>query len=129
MEGTAIDGLTAQQGQAIVALLNEHSMSKAAQACGVSESTLHRWMDEPAFRNAYRKARRDAFSQAVALTQRYSMMAVNVLGKVMTDPQSPAATKVSAASTLFKFGREGIELDDLAARIEALEATVKEQKS
>ena len=32
------------------------------------------------------------------------------------------AAKVSAATAMLKFGRESIELDDLAARIETLES-------
>src|SRR6185369_2629842 len=43
------------------------------------------------------------------------------LVKLMADPKTPAHARVTAASTLLKFGREGIELDDLATRIEALE--------
>jgi hypothetical protein len=125
--GTVIDGLTPEQEQAVVALLNEQSITKAAQACGTPERTLYSWLDMPPFMKAYRKARRESFSQAVALTQRYAPVAVNALAKVMTDPQSPPAAKVSAASNLLRFGREGIELDDLAARIESLEAALKEK--
>ena len=39
----------------------------------------------------------------------------------MMDDDAPASAKVAAATTLLRFGREGIELDDLAARVEALE--------
>ena len=78
-------------------------------------------MDDPDFSRAYRKARREAFGQAIALTQRYAPLAVNTLAKVMTDEDAPASAKVAAATTLLRFGREGLELDDLAARVEALE--------
>ena len=71
---------------------------------------------------AYRAARRQAFDQAIALTQRYASLAVTTLAKVMADASAANAAKVSAATAMLKFGRESIELDDLAARIETLES-------
>ena len=71
---------------------------------------------------AYRAARRQAFDQTIALTQRYASLAVTTLAKVMADASAANAAKVSAATAMLKFGRESIELDDLAARIETLES-------
>lgn len=48
-------------------------------------------------------------------------MAVATLVKVMNDNAAPPSSKVTAAAVLLKFGREGIELDDLAERVETLE--------
>lgn len=114
-------GLTPKQEDAIVRLINEPNIAKVAEACEVTDRTVYRWLQEPAFSAAYRKARRDAFSQAIALTQRYAPMAVNVLAKVMADQDAPHHARVTAAVNLLRFGREAIELDDLAARVEALE--------
>ena len=41
--------------------------------------------------------------------------------RLMTDSVSPAHVRVTAATALLRFGTEGIELDDLAARVEQLE--------
>lgn len=116
-------GLTPQQEQAIVGLINETSVAAAARASGVGQRTLHNWINDDArFMAAYRAARRHAFNQAIALTQRYASLAVTTLAKIMADASAPNAAKVSAATAMLKFGRESIELDDLAARIEALES-------
>jgi hypothetical protein len=48
-------------------------------------------------------------------------VAVAALVKVLQDGAVQASAKVTAAAVLLKFGREGIELDDLAERINALE--------
>ena len=48
-------------------------------------------------------------------------VAVATLVKVMQDGAAPPSAKVSAAGMLLKFGREGMELDDLAERVETLE--------
>ncbi len=121
------DGLTTKQESAIVALLKEPTLTKAAKVAGVGERTLHRWLRERTFADKYREARREAFSHAISLTQKYAPAAVAALTQVMADSSAPHSAKVQAASTLLRFGRQGIELDDLAARIEALESAEADQ--
>ena len=113
--------LKPKQHEAILALLVEPSIARAAEKIKVNVRTMHRWLDEPVFAAGYHKARRDAFSQAVGQLQRYAPLAANCLAKVMADAAAQPSAKVSAASAVFKFGREGIELDDLAARLKILE--------
>jgi hypothetical protein len=119
--------LTPKQEQAVVALMTQQTVVQAAESVGVNKTTLYRWLDEPAFVEAYRKARRETFSHAIAMTQRYAGLAVNTLAKVMMDERSSASAKVQAATSLLRFGREGLELEDLAARIESLECAAREK--
>ncbi len=60
-------GLTAAQERAIIALLNEQTVGRAAVAAEVGQRTLYRWLKDPTFSRAYREARRDAFGQAIAV--------------------------------------------------------------
>jgi transposase-like protein len=115
------DILSLDQQKAVVALLREPTVGKAAESVGVDESTLYRWMREPGFNKEFREARRDSFRHAIGLCNKYAPAAVQALMKILQDPAAAHSAKVSAASALLKFSRESIELDDLAARIEALE--------
>ena len=119
------DQLSPKQERAIVALLREPTLPKAAEAVGVHEKTVYHWLADPHFSSVYRRTRREAFGQAIALTQKYAPMAVQTLAQLMLNTSVPAHARVTAAATLLRFGREGIELDDLAARVEALEQTTK----
>ena len=119
------DGLTTKQAKALEALLQEPTMARAALVAGSNERTLRRWLQLPAFKDALLRARREAFGQAIGLTQKYAPVAVASLVRVMQDEKSPPSSKVSAAAVLLKFGREGIELDDLAERIQQLERLAK----
>jgi hypothetical protein len=121
----AFDALTRKQERALLALLREPTIAKAAGVCDTSERTMHRWLNDELFSRVYRKARREAFGQAIGLTQHYAPLAVNTLATLMADKSTPAHARVTAATTLLKFGREGIELDDLAARVEALEEAAR----
>ncbi|MBK6904062.1 MAG: hypothetical protein IPH04_15005 [Saprospirales bacterium] len=123
ISGTRVneDGLTVRQEKAIIALINETTVAGASRASGIGERTLHRWLKEPNFNKCYRRARREAFSLSIAMTQRYSAVAVNNLAKIMNDAGANNTARVSAAVALLRYGRESIELDDLAARVDQLE--------
>ncbi|HEX2837063.1 MAG TPA: hypothetical protein VHN77_02940 [Phycisphaerales bacterium] len=122
--GYNAEGITPKQEAAIVALLNEPTVARAAITADVDERTLHRWLADPDFARAYRNARRVAFAQAIAVTQRYAPLAIHTLGKIMADQTVGASARVSAATALLKFSRESIELDDLASRVDELERSL-----
>lgn len=52
--------LSPAQRRAIAELLESGNVSKAADVAGVSRVTVHRWMKQPAFRDALRAAEQDA---------------------------------------------------------------------
>lgn len=122
---TALD---AKQDQAIMALLADPNIKRAAESIGVGERTLHRWLDDPTFSRAFQRARRMAFNVAIGMSQKYAGMAVQTLAKVMADSSAPHSAKVAAATSLLKFSRESIELDELAGRLDDVEARLSAKK-
>ena len=106
---------------AIVALLSQRNVEEAARAVGVGARTLYRWMKEPGFAAAYRLARRASFSQAAARLQQMCAAAVSTLGKIMVDPNTPAASRVRAADSVLDHAAKAIELEDIEARVSELE--------
>ena len=55
--------LTPKQEKAITALLAQPTIEAAAATLGVNPVSIHRWLQEPAFVEAYRSARRDPCSR------------------------------------------------------------------
>jgi len=121
--------LTHQQTHALLALMSEASIERAAGRARVSPRTLHRWLRQPTFQRAYRIARRQAFQQAIGLIVKYAPVAVSTLVKTLTDPTAPHHSKVAAAGLILRFGRDGIELDDIATRIDVIESMVTARSS
>jgi hypothetical protein len=117
----ALSRARTRQEQAIVALLEHPTLEKAAGALSVSDVTLWRWMQKVEFQEAYRKARREAFSQSVARLQHASQAAVGTLLRVMTDRVAPAASRVRAADVVLHTALRGMEMEDLEARLDRLE--------
>lgn len=119
--------ISISQQRTILALLVEPSVAVAAVKAKVGERTLHRWMRLEHFTQEDRFARREAFCQAIALTQRSSAAAaVATLLRIMHDPKATWSARVTAATNILKFASESIELDDLADRIDRLEVMARE---
>ena len=106
---------------AVTALLSQRTQDDAAHVAGVSIATLQRWQKLPEFQAAYRDAKRAAFGQSVARLHQMSSAAVSTLGKIMVDPKTPPATRVRAADSILNHTAKAIEIEDIEARVAALE--------
>ena len=116
-----IDILTPQQQKACLALLTEPTIAAAASKAGVGERSLYRWLDRDDFAAAYREARRKALGQAIARLQQLSSGAVAVLASIAGNAALPTGARVAAASKILDTAIKAVELEDLEARIAALE--------
>ena len=112
---------------AIAALLSEATIAGAAKKAGISESSMLRWLKDEEFQVEYRKARRESVSAAISMLQHASGQAVTTLVEVMLDPESTGSVKISAARTVLESSLKAIELEDLAERIEAVEAALEKE--
>jgi hypothetical protein len=121
-------GLDARQERMILALLEHPTNEKAAAALGISAVTLWRATKKPEFAEAFRKARREAFSQSVARLQHASNAAVGTLLRVMTDREAPAASRVRAADVVLQAALRGMEMEDIEARVSELERVTEANK-
>ena len=117
-----------KQEEAIIALLSNRGVEDAARAVKITPRTLYRWLNEPEFDKAYRKARRAAFGQATARLQQMSGAAVATLGKMMVDQTVPPSTRVRAAEVIINNAARAIELEDVEARVGELERAAASQK-
>ena len=115
--------------QAIAALLTQRSIDEAARAVDIATRTLWRWLQVPEFKAAYLRARREAVGQATARLQQGSGAAASTLLKIMLDQNAPAASRVRAADCVLTHAAKAIELEDIEARVSALERAAVEPKS
>ena len=113
---------------AIAALLTQRNIDEAAKAVGISPNTLLNWMKVPEFQWAYREARKAAYSQAVAKLQQGATAAATTLLKVMVDQSMPASVKVRAAECVMTHSAKAMEIEDIEARVSALELAAGTQK-
>jgi hypothetical protein len=119
-------GLTRKQEAAIVALLAESTLQTAAATAGIGETTLYRWLQDEGFQAAYRAARRQVVEKAVTELQGACGEAVATLCRNLTADSANA--QIRAAQIILEQAFRGVELYELAQRLEALESYVEETK-
>ena len=113
--------------QAIAALLTCPSLPAAAASCGISESTLRRWLGNKAFAWQYRLERTRMLESTANLLRQKSVAAVETLADVANDKEASASARVSAARSIVELAIKGAELQDIEARIDDLEQLAKDK--
>ena len=112
--------------KAILALLTEPSIVKAAASIGVNEKTLRRWKQDAAFAQQLEEARRELYRQSINLCHALQTEMVSILAEQARSANSEAVRN-SAARFLLEHGNKTYETYDLEQRITALESLTKEQ--
>jgi hypothetical protein len=102
---------TRKQETAIAALLTETTVEAAAAKAGVGYRTLKGWLAEPAFRTAYRQARRELVEGAVGRLQAATGQAVDTLLAVARDGAKDG-DRVRAAVALLDHAFRGLTAAD-----------------
>ncbi len=114
--------LSQKQQKAMVALLDSDTIAEAAKNCATSESAIYRYLQGDAFKSHLRRARSEIVGHAIGQLQRDCEIAARTLRAVCEDGEAPASARVSAAKAILEASIKGVELQDIAARLDALEA-------
>lgn len=117
--------LSRKAEQAIAALLANPTIAEAATACGVSERSLWRWLQNPDFQRRFKEAQAAAFDDAVRELQAASIVAARTLREVAEDKEASASARVAAALGIFTQTYKGREQGDLLQRVERLQAMLE----
>jgi len=117
--------------RAIICLLQCSTIESAALACGVSDSTLWRWLQNPEFLAKYKDARRQAVSVAIAALQQATAQAVITLVDIVSNPVAPPGARVAAAKVILDTTFRAIETDDIQTSLDELKQafeTIRNEK-
>jgi hypothetical protein len=115
--------------KALTALLENSTITAAAEAAGVGHRTLTRWMAvDDEFKRALREAQTRALQQTITRLSGAGPTAANVLTEIACDPYAPHSVRVQAASRILSEQRAGLnmgalrsDLDDLWRIVDELE--------
>ena len=118
-----------QREQLILALLQQPGIEKAAAAVGISTVTAWRITKTQEFKEEYRQARREAFTQSLGRLQQAAGAATSTLMKIMVDATAPAGSRVRAADRVLEHAQSALELEDIQVRLSRLEQMEKDSKT
>ena len=123
-----LNELDAKQDKALAALLSHPTVPAAAKACGSSEATLFRYLRDDNFTAHYRRARAEVVEHAISQLQRDCSVAAQALREICASQEAPASARVAAAKAILDGAIKAVELQDMAARLEGVEAALAEQQ-
>ena len=118
-----------RQERAIGALLAQPTVAQAADAAGVGEWTLYRWLSDAGFRRAYEDARRRAFREALGRLNGAAREAVEALREVLRDEAARPGERVAASRALLDFGLRATQEIEIEERLAQLERRAPEARS
>ena len=114
---------TRKMHHAVIALLQSPTVEGAAGHCGVSESTLSRWIKRSDFQDVYTQARNELVQRSLSSLQTASIEALDALKRNLAC--GLPAIEVRAASALLDQSLRATELLGIDARLDALECAMK----
>lgn len=91
----------------------------------MSATTAWRISKTPAFDAEYRAARRDAYWRTIARLQHATGAAASLILKLIASCEKIGPLQLRAASTVLELSWKGMQAEELAARIDRLEQTIK----
>lgn len=108
----------------LLALACGASVEAAARQCQLTERTVYRRLQEPAFNAKLRDMRSDMVKRAAGMLSAAATEAVRTLLSLQKE-SAPAAVRLGAARAVLELGIKVRELAELETRIAELEAILK----
>ena len=115
----------AKHEAAILALLSEPTIEKAADAAGISHATLSRWLLRSDFQAAYSAARRRAFEASLSRLQNLTGKAAEALRRALTCGKT--ANESRAAGLILEHAAQAALLIEFSDRLRVLEQRTTEE--
>jgi|SRR5579883_426325 len=111
----------------VLALASGATVETAALQCHVSERTVYRRLDDPAFRTRVQEAQGEMVKRSAGMLTAAASESVQTLLSLQKDSMPPAV-RLAAARAILAIGIQVRELVDVETRIAALEATLESQQ-
>jgi len=117
------DTLTPRQQRAISAMMDSRNMADVAFKAGISERTLYRWLRDPNFISAVRKAQGEAINDMAREFLAVRPVVINGLEKLAVKARSEAV-QLRAIQIMGDFILRLHEISSVNDRLEELERRV-----
>jgi molybdenum-dependent DNA-binding transcriptional regulator ModE len=117
--------LTAGQLRTIEKIATTTSLSAAAREAKVAQSTIWKWMKEPAFREALADVYRQRFDAITLQAAELSRKALATLEAVLDSPTAAPGVKVQAANAVLAFAHRSYEIVGVTERLDRLEGLLE----
>ncbi len=105
----------------ISALLNEPTVQKAAEKCGLSQRQIYERMKQMSFKQEYRQAKRSILESVTNGLQARLTAATETTIEIMQNKENSPQVRLNACGLIFNQCQKLTETIDILDRIESLE--------
>ena len=117
-----LSALSPRQQAALPIVACFPTIVQAARAAGIGESTLRRWLNDPAFRGCLAELRRQSANVTRQKLLELTPLCVSVLADAMLD--SDPAIRLRAVNYALSFNLRAAELENLRSDLNHLETAI-----
>ena len=117
-----LSALSPRQQAALPIVACFPTIAQAARAAGVGESTLRRWLNDPAFSSRLAELRRQSANIARQKLLALTPLCVSVLADAMQNPDP--AIRLRAVNYALSFNLRATELENLRSDLDNLETAI-----
>ena len=115
------DFMTPNKQKALAALLTQPTQEMAAAEAGIDPRTLRRYLADPEFQEAYKKAFSGLVTEATRQAQQSLSAALSTLREILEDSSQAATARIQASRSLLEYGLRLTEITDILRDLEAAE--------
>lgn len=113
--------MKAKQNNFLIALLNESTVTKAAEKAGITRNTAYRYLRDKEFQAELNRRRSECISDAVRYLQGKLALCNETLVKIIEDKNTSNQFKIGAINTIYSNCKSLTETADILARLDDLE--------
>ena len=115
----------------LMALLEESSITKAAEKAGISRPTAYKFLKDPDFQEELSERKSETIDGCIRYLQGKLALCNETLISIIEDPTTAPQVKINAINSVFatvKAMTETAELLEMAEKVERLSAFVEDQE-
>lgn len=115
----------------LVALLEESSITKAAEKAGISRPTAYKFLKDPDFQAELSERKSETIDGCIRYLQGKLALCNETLISIIEDPTTAPQVKINAINSVFatvKSMTETAELLEMSEKVERLSAFVEDQE-
>lgn len=117
--------MTGKQSAFLQAMLEQSTVTKAAEVAGITRGTAYRYLKEPKFKAELTRRRGECIDNTVRFLQGKLAFCSETLIKIVENPAASDQVKINAISAIFANCRAMTETADIIQRLEQLERLVE----
>lgn len=118
--------MTAKQTAFLKAMLEESTVSKAAQKAGIARDTAYRYLKNPAFMAELTRKRSECINDAVRFLQGKLTFCSETLVQIIENPKTADQVKINAINAIFMNCKALTETAEILERLQQIETNLQE---